>query len=826
MSTLHSTLPSLSVLVCFRGRPSLAPSFASIAIRHGFSTSAMDLAVKKRASAASSAAKLAFEKAEPLHTRWTQILPVEGRTPRKELVRPHKVALTSYRHLFQTRDRWLAHQLAAGVYIPPRILSRILSDRKILAADMAIYVDVLSRKDVYYAMERLGLLESAGPDRAQIKSPDWLILAIPGMLRTIQDVPYLASMLVRSQRFAQLNRENRAVFIARCLQSFLRIRHLVAVRETIDWVCSARNQLESATAFARVLTVLAAGGNDTNKSDARLTVAPRELLHRARDRLLESMKAKGIEPTLDTTLPLLEPGLIPDDVHETAELIVQITRLGYKLKRGVLRRAMMALIAAGNEEGAKLFAQSIEGISSEDGAGHSVEDAESIFDSTPTACAQIDEGFDPSGIILPSTADPGQGVLLFQRLIDRLQVPAPGTLPKSDLAEPIWARLFNLFSRSSRIPAQELQNLLRQLESSPVQMHDHTWRRVYHGVMLGLLSRQEPERVVRLWDRVTRDRSIPLGPDSHMLDVVMRAYCSLGRPDQARGICDAWTIDLASEDATRLNEDKPRSASETPPRPKRIKLDVLPLNNLMLYYSRTAAYGETYALFKAMQSTYGVVPNSATLTILIESARYASFHKDSVGQGTETTCSTSQLLWDNQDPVCFVEDLVWSVLEQNWPDLAQNVVVDPFKSKPSLVMDWILSRSSASATKSMMDANGEEGGDVQAFNATLSIVDPPRYPYLHPSARTFRSFILLVGSTRRYEKIPLVLAWMKALHVRPSRHTLGLAMMYVAEMAYADERMVKWRMWVRDWVGEDEVPREEEIAYLRRGGRGIGGRKE
>ncbi|KDE03723.1 hypothetical protein MVLG_05793 [Microbotryum lychnidis-dioicae p1A1 Lamole] len=815
MSTLLSTLPSLSVWASLRaGRPSLAPSFATIAVRHDLNTSAMDLVVENRVDAASSDAKDTTRKKESVRTKAG---PSEGTSPRKKPIEPHKVALTSHRYLWQTRDRWIARQLAAGADIPPDILSEILAHRKILAADMAIYVDVLARKDVYYAMESLGLLESAGPDRPQVQSPDWLILSIPGMLKTNQDVPYLASMLVRSRRFAQLNRENRALFIARCLESFLRIRHLVAVRETIDWVCSSPNQLGSATAFARILTVLAAGGNDTRKPISRSTAAPKELLHRARDRLLELMKAKGIEPTLDTTLPLLEPGLIPDDVHEIANLVVQTNRLGQKLRRGVLRRAMLSLLLAGNEEGATVFARSLEGISEEeDGAEGSVEDSESIFDATSTAFARLEEGRDLSGIVLAHNADVGEVIELFHRALDRQRtVAAPDAAPKSvSTADLTWARLFNFFHRSTKIQANELQDLLHQLESSSVQLHDLTWRRIYHGVMLGFLSRDDPDRVVWLWERVTRERPVSLSPNLHMLTVVMRAHCALGRPDRARAICDAWTIDAPREDTTARIEDEIPAASDSPPRCKGIKLTVDPLNDLMLYCSRTGAFGEVYALFKAMSSTYGVVPNSASLTILIQSARYASWH-DPPGSAHSGTSLKYPVLWDNRDPVAFAEDLFWSVLEQNWPELAKNEVIDPFKSKTSRIMEKIFARSAAASGTA--ETNGEGGVDLRAFEATLSMVDPPRYPFLYPSAKTFRTFVILLGSTRRYEKIPLVLAWMKALKVRPNRHTLGLAMMWVAEMALADEEMVKWREWVKDWVGEEDVPREEEIAWLRRG---------
>ena len=57
-----------------------------------------------------------------------------------------------------------------------------------------------------------------------------------------------------------------------------------------------------------------------------------------------------------------------------------------------------------------------------------------------------------------------------------------------------------------------------------------------------------------------------------------------------------------------------------------------------------------------------------------------------------------------------------------------------------------------------------------------------RYASIVPSDLTFRLYVDLLGSEDESAEIPVVLAWMRYLNVRPSRATLATALVYWAEV--------------------------------------------
>ena len=106
-----------------------------------------------------------------------------------------------------------------------------------------------------------------------------------------------------------------------------------------------------------------------------------------------------------------------------------------------------------------------------------------------------------------------------------------------------------------------------------------------------------------------------------------------------------------------------------------------------------------------------------------------------------------------------------------------------------------------------------------------------RRPYLHliPSANTFHSAIALLGYHNLPQEIPLVLAWMKELDIKPSKKTMLLALTHLGEVEGPRRVLANWengqsrlvrdtevlRRWLMDWVGRG-VPTENDVADHRR----------
>lgn len=97
------------------------------------------------------------------------------------------------------------------------------------------------------------------------------------------------------------------------------------------------------------------------------------------------------------------------------------------------------------------------------------------------------------------------------------------------------------------------------------------------------------------------------------------------------------------------------------------------------------------------------------------------------------------------------------------------------------------------------------------------------YRKIVPSDVAFRVYIDLLASESQIPQIPLALAWMRHLHIRPSRHTLATALIYWGEVAMDAPLVEYWKgdahqneyqrlvAWMRKWVGEERMPGREEM---------------
>jgi hypothetical protein len=118
-----------------------------------------------------------------------------------------------------------------------------------------------------------------------------------------------------------------------------------------------------------------------------------------------------------------------------------------------------------------------------------------------------------------------------------------------------------------------------------------------------------------------------------------------------------------------------------------------------------------------------------------------------------------------------------------------------------------------------------------------SIGSKGRYPQLIPTQGAFKQYIMLLGRVRRSSEIPEVMAWMKALDIRPTQLTVAVALSLWSHVALdspiddtwnelqsrqAWNASSPWRRthggeygkliaWLTDWLGEHEIPSDEKI---------------
>ncbi|GAA5903125.1 uncharacterized protein JCM6883_002704 [Sporobolomyces salmoneus] len=878
----------------------------------------------------------------------------------------------SYSHLFQTRTRWIARALSEGQHIPRNLLYKLLRHREISPDSLAVWVDILNKRDPIYALEKLGLLESASrADELQQHSstttetkpecPDWLYLSIPAMVTNHQQAPYLASQLL-SNRFArQLDEKSRSIFLARCIQHFIKVKHFVALRETIEFITFSRNDSKTTgsgggggtiwreASFGRILEALASERERTG----RISAAPNELLHSSRHVVLSTMKERNVSrKSLVTWLPLFMPALIPQDPRQAMDLLVEMTEAGWSPKRRVLHQVLKVVVRNGGVEGNEAAAKIKEELSrvrnglkqsewihsqlsnradeiplhlreqrggkgdldqkeEETDEAQQLQEEEAVFqrstatpdafeEDTATASHTLEvESESQTSLLIdpsisatshPSMSHPSQPRInrrtrslndiysttqLFDRSISlayfaqlrqyvsthRRPLP-PFPRPPFPSSSVAWAAFFQSVVHEPSIGSKLLLSVLRKLElvsspsyttasSSNSYVPPPPGLRLYTIIMRCLLARNNPRRVLSIFMSL---ESKGYGLDSTILDLQIRALCSLGREREAIRLVRFYEHLPSIHDPSSLVSLRSPPTNSNIRRPHSIRLDIVPFNTILSHLNQMGKYQEVYSLFKELESKHEVRPDVATMSILLDAARYASVEagrgvggfgiEDGLGQvhfgGKRNSRRTGRLgadsrltgvvddKWDRIAAAKRMELLVWDqIFEANW----QEVEIENSLETKSGMSKWIqdhFSSSSSSSTSSGSKSKSKKGqsfvdrseapSNWRPFVSTLS-PRPPLHPDIHPTDQFFRSLILLTGVHSHIPLIGQILAWARYTNVKLSRYTLCLALLYVeGDAGVKRDKIEKLRKWLRDWLGQENVPSEEEIAWMRRGG--------
>ncbi|BGP58134.1 hypothetical protein JCM8202v2_005794 [Rhodotorula sphaerocarpa] len=838
-----------------------------------------------------------------------------------------------YNTYFNARTRSLAHALAAGEHIPRNLLHKILATRNIPPDSLALWVDVLARRDPIYALGRLGLLESAGTEmpgptgtnRGRPDCPDWLYLALPGLVTETAHVPYLASQIL-SDRFARLAEQVRAVFVARCLQHFLRVRHYVALRELVEWVAYVEpddpTALSRPASFEAVLAALATGRVRPNRYEA----TPPHVLEPLVALVLAAYSRRhGDKLPFGMYRSLLSAKLIPRSSDAALRLLARMTRDGWTPSRAMLQQVMRVCAKEGRHAAAMQLLEQMQAqrggsrlAAGETGLARQLEqvaeepreEREAPLHLRGWSSADLDrelEGYEDGGDgrhapawiggeadfetedvrvrraaheVLPSvdtsgpdsdaTATGGRPapagpvrrpvfaetlVLLdreqvmpyFRMLLTHAETEEPDIsafpLPPFAFDRIAWTQFFHTVSAQADVGADQLVAVLQSTARASLAPSTSTTYlppvpslRLYTVVLQALVRRDEPRAALHLW-RFLEKRGHQ--PDDTLLDTVVRAHLALDHDRVAERLLEQYARGPTAPEP---------GASETvlaDPLPRR--LTAVPLNALLAHRVRHNRFHAAHDLYTTFRTRFGVEPDSATLSIMLDAARHASSragrgwtpaaafeeaaaagpvfggslgaHRSGGGAGAHAPVDDT---WDGEPASKLMERfLLRDVLELNWQDARLET---PWLARG--VVGWLATRFGAregpsSRTKSDTSSPFAPGrpDEWRPFASTLSPT-PPTAPQLVPTDRVFRSLIRLVVTHSSITSIPTLLSWMRVTHVRPSRFSLCIALAYVdGEASFRAEQMERLVAWLAGWLGEGALPTQAEIAWMRRGGK-------
>ena len=335
----------------------------------------------------------------------------------------------------------------------------------------------------------------------------------------------------------------------------------------------------------------------------------------------------------------------------------------------------------------------------------------------------------------------------------------------------------------------------------------------YTVLISGLIARGQAERAIKVFedDFIPQAQAGFLPLDTQILQEYMSALIAEDRLEAAIQAMHYYGKSSQAFDSEQSILDAARSKD---PLRASLQLDVHLLNRHMTALANHGQYLAVYNLYKVMDLMYAVIPDEITLSILAKAVitRGLQHPRENIPSGSEDSfpirgtlqSDASQLFrWDKERPAAVVADIFWTMLRENFP-----LATGPAEA------------SITSSTRRFLF--GQPSPSIPLSPKTLALRRQPdepaislQYPYLYPSPTNMHLFIAILGYFSQSSQIPLVLAYMKELSIRPTRKTLCLALWSFEEGgAMTGERLQVLR-WLSDWLGLAAIPTDEELGSFR-----------
>ncbi|KAF7978194.1 hypothetical protein HWV62_1408 [Athelia sp. TMB] len=437
----------------------------------------------------------------------------------------------------------------------------------------------------------------------------------------------------------------------------------------------------------------------------------------------------------------------------------------------------------------------------------------------------------------------------------RNHLPAKKTVDVFD-----WTTALSAAARDLSLPSKRLLDIFnRTLDSTTFPPTVAT----YTVLLRGLIRRKSYTSAALIWDRLIKDRLVL---DRKTIGAGVKALTLAGDPTGALRVLEAFGAKPGAVAASpALVRRGPRlwkrmNAEMRPEVP--VQLDTMTMNDFMVALLRIERPDVVVMIWDHMEKLYNVKPDSHSLDTLCRAARLAvkldsgTFKgniamlglsnpfrrpkvapstRDEVVQAIQATLAgrdrgNVRSIWKGKPAVDIVRAAFRGLIVSNWPYMRYlrapaHAVRRPGEEDGPFAP---LREVAQSISQSISNEIREETWAAPPTPPLLSISSLPPHASVVPSDATFQAYILLLGTSSYQHEVPLTLAWMRALQVKPSHRTLCFALIFWAEVSlrgplfedWADRndrseygRLVKW---MKEWVGEKRVPTDDMVAaYLK-----------
>lgn len=352
----------------------------------------------------------------------------------------------------------------------------------------------------------------------------------------------------------------------------------------------------------------------------------------------------------------------------------------------------------------------------------------------------------------------------------------------------------------------------------------------YTVLIRGLLIR-ESGRAIHYWN-LLKETGLPI--DKRALNIGLRTLTWGGFPHEAF---------LALEKYAAPNERIPRGIYQLH---QPLRLSAVDINDFMVALTRAGRPDVVFKLWDHMEELYGVLPDSRSLSILLNAARVAAKLDDSFAGAmahlklknpfrTLPPIPTSRELI-----VISIKDIIGDRPNKLRPyvsgfwhnqapmDVAKKVFLQAiFGNAPSKLLDVT---PPAHAVRASADADAMQGIGLPRLGPTRTAFVPPpdlltlrgesHYPSIVITNEVCMRYLYLLLTMGRTAEVPLLLAWMRKLEITPSPELLAMALVLWSEVSVqaplieawsgGEERNEYTRLvdWVADWVGRKKLPKE------------------
>jgi len=424
-----------------------------------------------------------------------------------------------------------------------------------------------------------------------------------------------------------------------------------------------------------------------------------------------------------------------------------------------------------------------------------------------------------------------------------------------------WSKLLSRVAKDQSIKAEELLQLLESMPEHAVIGHTLT------PVMQGLMNRGEDRQAWLIWrDLIAMAKNADRGDEGRYFD---NASLSAGSEACYRVSNFAGAITLVDSYARRpvIRRSVESGLKNS------LTLDTQNVNVLLRMCQRDGLASVAFRLWAAALPRWNVYLNEVSLGLLMDTAkycesrrsdytsrdlissfrrlrneisprrtrssygleqrgeRYSAYDADGFAKGSVSVLLDSpEYSWDRENgglrPWQLARDVFRDVVLGNWPYLAD--VKSPLDLQTGL-MPYL----------SPFFAGQYQPVDLRKRRQMPS--EHARYTHIIPTPVSFYVYISLIGDQNLTTEIPMVLAWMKELDIRPTWKTMCWAMLYIADTEGPSRLVTGWgsngqaamvrdsqilRRWLVDWVGDrldvhegaepKGVPTEEDVIAFRR----------